>query len=160
MTIELDTVVTGPTVDEVHALFEEYAAALGVDLEFQGFSAEVADLPGAYGPPLGRLILARSDGRAAGCVAVRPLELATCEMKRLYVGPAFRGTGLGRRLAQAAIREAAAAGYEVMRLDTLGHMAEARRLYADLGFHGIAPYRHNPVPGAEFLELHLRRPEG
>jgi len=150
----------GPMLREARLLFEEYAASLGIDLEFQGFQEELAGLPGAYAPPRGRLLLARVNGRTAGCVALRPLEADLGELKRLYVRPAFRGAGLGRELTMAVVGEARAEGYRALRLDTLDGMTSARRLYRALGFRPIPPYRHNPVPGAEFLELNLRDPEG
>jgi putative acetyltransferase len=136
---------------EVRALLHEYAASLPFTLEFQGFERELADLPGEYAPPRGRLVLAR----AAGCVGVRPLDGATCEMKRLYVRPAARGAGLGRLLAEAAVAAAHTLGYERMRLDTVPGMEAAQTLYERLGFREIAPYRVNPVPGTRFLELEL-----
>jgi len=138
-------------LEEVRALFGEYAASLPFALDFQDFDRELAELPGAYAPPRGALLLARG----AGCVGLRPIDETTCEMKRLYVQSSARGTGLGRRLAEAAISEARRIGYERMRLDTVAGMDSAQALYERLGFHEIPPYRPNPIPGARFLELQL-----
>lgn len=137
------------------ALFDEYAQALGVDLAFQGFDAELDALPSMYGPPGGCLLLAEGAAGALGCVGVRDRGGGVCEMKRLYVRPAGRGSGLGRALAEAAIAFARAAGYQRMVLDTLPSMKPAHRLYAALGFVDCPPYYVNPVPGATFQALQL-----
>jgi putative acetyltransferase len=136
---------------EIRELFAEYAASLPFDLGFQGFADELADLPGAYAPPHGVLLLVPG----AGCAAVRPLAGDACELKRLYVRPSARGGGLGRALTLAAIDAARRLGYARMRLDTVPGMERAQALYERLGFVEIAPYRENPVAGARFLELEL-----
>jgi len=138
-------------LDEIRAMLREYAAWLEVDLCFQNFEGELAGLPGEYQPPRGRLLIAEQ----AGCVALRPLDEEICEMKRLFVRPEHRGSGLGRQLVHALIGEARSIGYRHMRLDTMPKMAGAQGLYASLGFRDIAAYRYNPEPGARFLELEL-----
>jgi ribosomal protein S18 acetylase RimI-like enzyme len=143
-------------VKVVRALFLEYAESLGFSLCFQDFDHELERLPGNYAPPDGRLLLACLNKAAVGCVGVQRLSPDLCEMKRLYVKPGFRGRGVGRALAEAAIREAKAAGYQAMRLDTVEPlMSTAVALYQTLGFHEIAPYRPNPIPGARYMELVL-----
>lgn len=150
----------GPeALDATRAIFREYAAGLGVDLCFQNFEAELAGLPGDYAGPAGHLLLALVDGEVAGCGAFRALHDAdhvnACEMKRLYVRPAFRRFGLGRRLAEVLMDEARRCGYSVMLLDTLDDMEAARELYASLGFVETPPYYFNPIPGAHYLRADL-----
>ncbi|MDQ2985063.1 MAG: GNAT family N-acetyltransferase [Actinomycetota bacterium] len=146
----------GPELDEARRLFREYADSLGVDLGFQDFEQELEALPGHYAAPTGKLLIARLDGDPVGCVALRPLEGGLCEMKRLYVRDAARGAGAGKALALAIIEAAQDAGYDAMRLDTLPTMEAARRLYRELGFRAIEPYRFNPVADTSFMELDLR----
>jgi carbonic anhydrase len=150
------TLVTTPAdLADVRHLFEEYAASIDFSLCFQGFDRELAELPGAYAPPEGRLLLAKVDGAPAGCIALRSLGAGICEMKRLYVRPHFHGRGIGRQLVETLIEEGRAAGYAAMRLDTVPSMKVAIALYESLGFVDIEPYRENPVPGASYMELRL-----
>ncbi len=153
--MELKAVVGGPDLDRVRALLREYADWVAVDLSFQGFAEEVAGLPGEYVAPHGLLLMCVVGAAPAGCVAVRPWQADTCEMKRLYVREAFQGRGCGRFLAERAIEWARGAGYRRMLLDTLPSMAAAQRLYERLGFRDVAPYRVNPVEGARYMELRL-----
>lgn len=139
----------------VRALFREYSAGLGIDLNFQGFEQELATLPGKYAAPAGRVLLAEKDGGPVGCVALRPLDNGDCEMKRLYVRATVRGEQLGRRLAQRICEEARDAGYRRICLDTLDTMQAAQALYHSLGFREIGPYVFNPIPGARYLALEL-----
>jgi ribosomal protein S18 acetylase RimI-like enzyme len=145
----------GPDIDLARELFREYHRSLGVDLCFQDFEHELASLPGEYAPPSGRLLLSYEEETLAGCVALRKIDDSTCEMKRLYVRPGFRGKQLGKRLADAVIEEARGIGYKKMKLDTLPTMTAAIALYRSLGFKSTLPYRHNPIPGALFMELDL-----
>jgi len=146
-------------IDATRELFAEYARALGIDLCFQHFDAELAALPGEYAAPNGGLLLAFVDGDLAGCGAFRPLPDAdianACEMKRLYVRRAFRRFGLGRLLAQALIDGATQSGYSAMLLDTLDDMEAARGLYETLGFVEVPPYYFNPIAGAHYLKVTL-----
>jgi ribosomal protein S18 acetylase RimI-like enzyme len=144
---------------ETRLILREYAASLNVDLDFQGFDAELDGLPGVYQPPGGLMLLATVDGAIAGSGAFRPLLDAdypnACEMKRLFVRPAFRRFGLGRILAQALMDRATEAGYSSMLLDTLDDMEAARGLYESLGFAEVPPFYFNPIPGAHYLKAEL-----
>lgn len=143
----------------IRRLFLDYQADLGIDLCFQGFAKELEGLPGEYTEPGGVLMLATVDGTPAGCCAFRPLvhsdHLNACEMKRLFVRSAFRGFGLGRLLVEQVMARASLAGYTTMLLDTLRDMEAARALYQEAGFIEIAPYYHNPLPGAHYLMADL-----
>ena len=144
-------------INQARALFREYERWLDVRLCFQNFKQELAELPGAYAPPDGRLLLACESDQFAGCVAFRKLSEGVCEMKRLFVRPEFQGKRLGKTLLQSIIDEARSIGYERMRLDTLpDKMDRAIKLYRSVGFREIAPYSHNPIGGALYMELELR----
>ncbi|MEP6922159.1 MAG: GNAT family N-acetyltransferase [bacterium] len=147
---------TSEDIERVRELFEEYVAWLGINLCFQNYDKELAELPGEYAPPNGRLLLAVVDGLIVGCVALRSLGNGVCEMKRLFVRPGYRGQRLGWELVESIVEEAREIGYERMRLDTLpGKMDQAITMYRALGFREIAPYYNNPVVGAAFMELML-----
>lgn len=141
--------------EQIRPLFEEYAAFLGADLTFQHYKEELASLPGRYAPPTGRLFAAYVDGALAGCGALRRFDARTCEMKRLYVRPGYRGLGLGRGLAERLLAEAEAAGYRRMALDTLESLRSAVALYRRLGFVEIPAYYQNPMDGVRYYEKKL-----
>jgi putative acetyltransferase len=143
-------------IAQARELFLEYAQSLGFSLCFQNFDQELAELPGSYAPPEGRLLLAEYDGQVAGCIALHKLEADICEMKRLYVRPQFRGKGLGRILIDRVIAEGRQMGYQRMRLDTVEPiMGDAVAMYRKIGFGEIPPYCNNPMPGALYMELDL-----
>jgi ribosomal protein S18 acetylase RimI-like enzyme len=143
-------------ISAIRELFLEYAQSLGFSLCFQGFDKELAGLPGDYAPPRGRLTLAITNGKPAGCVALHPLSSEICEMKRLYVRSEFRGKGIGRALTERVIADARRIGYQRLRLDTVEpKMKTAVAMYRKLGFREIAPYRTNPIEGALYMELAL-----
>jgi putative acetyltransferase len=141
--------------ETVRDLFRQYEASLGFSLCFQGFEQELRDLPGSYAPPPGALLLGMMGGKASGCVAMRRLDDGVCEMKRLFVLPQARGTGLGRQLCARIVQEGRRAGHHAMRLDTVESMNAAIRLYESMGFLRIEPYCVNPMQGALFFELRL-----
>ena len=136
-------------------LFREYADWLKVDLCFQDFERELAELPGDYAPPDGRLLLAWHHERPVGCIALRRIDATTGEVKRLYVRPEARGRRTGRQLVEQVIAAARAIGYRRLVLDTLPQMVEAQSLYRSFGFSEIPAYYANPLPGAVYLALDL-----
>jgi len=144
---------------EAERIIRLYAVELEIDLGFQNFEEEVSDLPAQYAAPTGGMLLAMRGEGPVGCVGVRKVAGDIAELKRLYVMPAARGTGLGRQLAVAAIKLAAQLGYQRIRLDTLPSMTQANQLYRSLGFRQIAPYRHNPVPGTRYFEKTIEASE-
>jgi putative acetyltransferase len=158
-TLQFITPGTPEQLNETRLIFREYADQLGIDLCFQNFDAELAELPGEYAQPHGALLLALADGQVAGCCALRPLNAVdyanAAEMKRLYVRSPYRRLGLGRQLAEALLDAARIAGYHCVLLDTLDDMETARALYEDLGFAEIPPYYHNPIAGAHYLKVDL-----
>lgn len=154
--LKLKQVESEEDIQQTRRLFDEYVTWLGVNLCFQNYDKEVAELPGEYFPPTGRLYIATENDEVAGCIALRKLEDSICEMKRLYVRPQFRGKGLGRMLVDRIIDDAREIGYHRMRLDTLpGKMDQAIAMYQSLGFKEIERYYDNPYDTATFMELDL-----
>lgn len=142
-------------VEVVRALFRDYASDIGESLCFQGFEEELATLPGKYGGPKGIVVLGFLDRQPVACAALRPLKPRVCEMKRLYVQPAARGRGIARALVRRLLREARGMGYKSMKLDTLGRMTSAIKLYESMGFVPTAPYIENPFEDAVFMERQI-----
>jgi putative acetyltransferase len=154
--IHLEHIESGPAIDDIRALFFEYARGLNFNLCFQNFDTELVQLPGIYGMPHGRLVLCCVNAQPVGCIALKPLEPGICEMKRLFVRPEFRGRGLGLKLTRHIISEARTIGYTAMRLDTIkGTMDNAIALYESVGFKEIPAYYNNPIPNAFYMELRL-----
>ena len=157
-TFTISQAQTPTQIEQARELFLEYAQSLGFSLCFQNFDKELAGLPGDYAPPDGRLLLAEHEGQLAGCGALHRLDAGSCEMKRLYIRPSFRGLGLGRTLAERILSEAASIGFQRIRLDTVQRtMDDAIGLYRRLGFREIQPYRENPIAGALYMELELTK---
>ena len=150
-----ELVTSEPLLSQVREIFREYQLSLGIDLCFQNFEQEIANLPDKYAPPEGRLYLAFIDGALAGCIALRPFQEKQCEMKRLYVRPQFRGQNIGRVLVNKVIDDARQIGYRQMFLDTLHTMTVAKALYHSLGFREISSYCFNPIEGTQYMGLDL-----
>jgi ribosomal protein S18 acetylase RimI-like enzyme len=154
--MELIQATTDEQIEAARELFKEYASGLAIDMCFQSFDHELQTLPGKYATPDGRLLLAYAENELAGCIALRKLDDRTCEMKRLFLRPGFRGRGYGRRMINDLLEQARMSGYVRMRLDTLpGKMDAAISLYRELGFEDIPAYYDNPLEGAVYLERNL-----
>ncbi len=154
--VTLKTATSIEEIETIRELFTEYQQWLNFSLCFQGFDKELAELPGKYSPPDGRLYLASVEKNAAGCIALRPMnESGVCEMKRLFVREQFRGLGIGRMLTEKIVEDAKSIGYHTMRLDTLQRMETARSLYAKIGFSVIPAYYHNPMEETVYMERRL-----
>jgi len=148
-------VKTPEQLDEIHKLFREYEAWLGFDLQFQDFEKEVSSLPGKYALPRGTILMALFDENVAGCIALRPINITICEMKRFFVRPQFRGKGIGKRLSELIVEKAREFGYKKMRLDTHNSFHTAIGIYKKLGFKETIPYYHNPMTDVSYWELNL-----
>lgn len=157
--LQLNQVTQNADILTVGTLFREYADFIGVDLTFQNFEKELGHIEDIYFPPNGALLLAKWDGKPAGCVGLKKIDDRRCEMKRLYVRPAYQGKGVGKALCLKIITKGQQLGYSEMLLDTLASMQNARALYQSLGFERIAPYYHNPLPDAEYMVLRLETAE-
>lgn len=155
MLLEFKLVNSKELIEGAKCIFKEYQESIETDLCFQKFEEELASLPGKYSLPQGRLYLAFLNDEAIGCVALRPMEDANCEMKRLYIRPEYRGVGFGRILAEKIIEDAKKIGYKKMFLDTLDTMTSAVNLYKKLGFQDAHEYCFNPINGAIFMVLEL-----
>jgi GNAT superfamily N-acetyltransferase len=153
--VEIRQASSAEEIEAARILFQEYAAALGINLDYQGFADELANLPGCYAPPRGRLLIAWMADEAAGCVALRPMADDVCEMKRLFVRPGHRGGGVGKLLAEAIVAEARQIGYATMRLDTIPNLEAATQLYETLGFARRDAYYDTPVAETIFMELYI-----
>ena len=139
-------------------IWREYIASPSISLDYQGYEAEFADLPGKYAPPDGRLLLADRCGEIDGCISLRKVSAEICEMKRLYVRPRARGSRMGHKLVEQLIDEARTAGYLEIRLDVPEEFVQAKSLYDAFGFAPADPVSFNPIPGTSFLGLRIRDP--
>jgi len=155
MNITIEKIATAEDLEEIKNLFREYVAFLGISLSFQSFEEELAKLPAKYAEPEGAIYLAKVNGQSTGCVALWKLEEGVCEMKRLYVRPAFQGLGLGKKLAYVIMEEAQRKGYTKMKLDTLRRLESANRLYKSLQFSETNPYNYNPEDDVAYFEKDL-----